>query len=475
MKHFADQAVDRMRRPDFDRWMEQAASAGYCANPVRLVGSTETFDSLSGEMLRSYSSRSEPDGITFVRCGNRRATRCPSCSHEYKGDMWHLVVAGATGGSKGVPDSVGTHPLAFATLTAPSFGAVHTAGKDSHTRCHPRESAVVCAHGRRRSCGANHAPGDPLLGEPLCADCYDYRGQIVWQWHAPELWRRFTIRLRRALAQHVGLSEAEARKLVRVQFAKVAEFQRRGAVHFHALIRLDGDPTAQSAFPKPGIDVSPAVLCELIRAAAESVEIVADPLPDEAVARVLRWGRQCDARAVIRGDGTDGTQLTDRAVAAYIAKYATKATEDLDPGTGSEGRRPHLARIRGLVERLGHLALHDDGSPYRLLSRWESMLGFRGHFSTKSRRYSVTLGRLRSARRRWVRQSRNPSDPPAVTEDWSDEADDESTLVIATWAFAGMGWLNAGDAALASESAAAAREWRDARAQKRRSQHTNEG
>jgi len=31
------------------------------------------------------------------------------------------------------------------------------------------------------------------------------------------------------------------------------------------------------------------------------------------------------------------------------------------------------------------------------------MLGFRGHFASKSRRYSTTLGRLRSARRRFER------------------------------------------------------------------------
>ena len=35
------------------------------------------------------------------------------------------------------------------------------------------------------------------------------------------------------------------------------------------------------------------------------------------------------------------------------------------------------------------------------LTRWLHMLGFRGHFATKSRRYSVILGRLRAERRTW--------------------------------------------------------------------------
>lgn len=35
------------------------------------------------------------------------------------------------------------------------------------------------------------------------------------------------------------------------------------------------------------------------------------------------------------------------------------------------------------------------------LCKWAHMLGFRGHFSTKSRAYSTTLGALRDVRRAW--------------------------------------------------------------------------
>jgi hypothetical protein len=89
--------------------------------------------------------------------------------------------------------------------------------------------------------------------------------------------------------------------------------------------------------------------------------------------------------------------------------------------------------------------------------RWLHMLGFRGHFNTKSRRYSTTLGRLRAERRTWVRRhepNRWPSD--------SDDEKDETTLVIARdWAFHGIGWLTAGDAALAASAAARVREHRE--------------
>jgi hypothetical protein len=56
---------------------------------------------------------------------------------------------------------------------------------------------------------------------------------------AGRLWSRTTIYVYRALAQLAGLREADVRRLVRVSFAKVAEYQKRGAVHFHAIIRLD--------------------------------------------------------------------------------------------------------------------------------------------------------------------------------------------------------------------------------------------
>jgi hypothetical protein len=43
--------------------------------------------------------------------------------------------------------------------------------------------------------------------------------------------------------------------------------------------------------------------------------------------------------------------------------------------------------------------------PYKGWGRWVEMLGFRGHFASKSRRYSTTLGRLRHARRDHTRRS----------------------------------------------------------------------
>ncbi|WP_380158815.1 replication initiator [Kineococcus sp. R86509] len=477
------EAGRRLLSPTFDRWAEQAANCGHCARPIRLRGQATTVDRVTGEVLSTYDSANEPDGVLYTRCGNRRVSVCPSCSHEYKGDMWHLLAAGAAGGMKGVPESVASHPLVFATLTAPSFGAVHgLRRRNGHpSMCRPRSTSAVCEHGNPAGCRIVHAEGDRRLGQPLCSECYDYTGHVVWQWWSPELWRRFTIALRRALAAHLGLTQTAAHSLVRVSFAKVAEFQRRGVVHFHALVRLDGPPTDSTEFPPPLVAVSTQQLCELVHVAAARIWFDAPATEARGELRRLRFGTQVDARAVTatatreasRADHHDHG-LHPETVAAYIAKYATKACDDfgLPPGL----RDADAARRMGVVEHVCrllaevHYLARTGGPRYLPLAKWGAMLGFRGHFSTKSRRYSTTLGRLRSARKRWsVQQLRDRltgRTNPTTDVDAPDA--EETTLVVSSWSLDGIGWLSAGDAALAATAAAQAREWSDDRARARR-------
>jgi hypothetical protein len=466
------QVVDRLGRPDLGRWLNQVERVRHCSRPVRLSGSSDTIDAATGEVLASYSSSSEPDGVTYVRCGNRRASVCPSCSHEYKGDVWHVLMAGAAGGMKNVPATVAAHPLVFATLTAPSFGLVHAAkkpGRPGSRRCLPRsgDRRQLCPHGRPRWCMAIHEHHDSATGQPLCPDCYDYAGHLVWQWWAPELWRRFTISLRRRLAAHLGLTEAAARDRVRVQFAKVAEFQRRGIIHFHALIRLDGSPTDSDTYPAPAVEVTSQTLAQLVAAAARTVWCDAPPIDRKDRVRRLRFGAQLDARAVTGSADreTQGSQLHPETVAAYIAKYATKAAADLP--TDQAIRNGHLRRLRATLRDLaGRAAITaiaemttDENDAYKGWGRWGDMLGFRGHLATKSRRYSTTLGRLRRARRDYSRRCQvvTAVDRPAVAGEDRD-GEEETTLVVGSWRFAGMGWLTSGDAALAAASAALARD-----------------
>ncbi|WP_437007562.1 replication initiator [Streptomyces sp. enrichment culture] len=79
----------------------------------------------------------------------------------------------------------------------------------------------------------------------------------------------------------------------------------------------------------------------------------------------------------------------------------------------------------------------DDAHPDRLLWRWAHMLGFRGHFSTKSRRHSTTLGELRQARADYrARQERRER---GFSEDLDDV--EASTLALAHWTYAGQGHI----------------------------------
>ena len=66
------------------------------------------------------------------------------------------------------------------------------------------------------------------------------------------------------------------------------------------------------------------------------------------------------------------------------------------------------------------------------LAAWAHMLGFSGHFSTKSRSYSTTLSALRADR-----ASISATIPPPQA--CGPYPDSETTLVLAHWQFAGQG------------------------------------
>ena len=176
--------------------------AGGCTQPVLLRGRVDHIDGATGELLHRYSTVHEPGGVLPVACKTRRASRCLPCAEVYSADTYQLIRVGLSGG-KGVPETVAGHPCVLTTLTAPSFGPVHLSReKDGHLqRCRPRRRVQICPHGRRLSCPDRHARDDPQLGEPLCPDCYDYTGSVLFNACAPELWRRFTITLRRTLAR----------------------------------------------------------------------------------------------------------------------------------------------------------------------------------------------------------------------------------------------------------------------------------
>jgi len=346
--------------------------------------------------------------------------------------MWQLVYAGLAGGRKGVPAQVAEHPQVFASLTAPSFGAVHSRPDN----------------GRPCQCGQRHEADDPALGEAIDPATYDYEGAVLWNWHAPALWNRFIIELARVLAAQAGRSERAWRKQVRIAFAKVAEFQARGLVHFHAIVRLDG---AEDRATAPGMLVSPAELCDAIRKAASRANLDDDAGDGETID--VRFGEQLHTRMLAGAE--DGRELNPGQVAAYVAKYSCKASHEQITGRDSD---PDRWRERGVPEQLVQMAAAalcpSERSGLRTLGRWVHMLGFRGHFVTKSRRYSTTLGELRAARAAY---RANQDQPPVDAQDEGD-----TTEVLSVWEYLGSGYLNPGDILLAAGVAASLRAAREA-------------
>ena len=199
------------------------------------------------------------------------------------------------------------------------------------------------------------------LGEPLCADCYRYTDHVLWQWHAPELWRRYTQLVRTALARRAGLTGKDFKERARLAYTKVVEFQARGVIHVHVVVRLDG-PDGPESPPLVGLDADDL--------AAAIHEVAETPAPHRH-ARGHRARSRCagasrstpgPSRRAAGRDDIEG-QAHPEQVAAYLAKYLTKSTEDF--GLDGHGRVHSAtdARYLGasdhairLIEAAEHLA-----------------------------------------------------------------------------------------------------------------------
>jgi hypothetical protein len=537
----AGQALYRAGQPDYYDWLEHVRAAAGCTRPIRLSGALFTVDPGTGRVLDQRHTENLPDSTIYKACGNRRATVCPACARTYQRDAYQLLRAGLIGG-KGVPTTVVAHPAVFATFTAPSFGPVHVRLVKKHTctsrdrcdcradPCHARRDTGLCTHGRPAVCWARHEPTDGALGRPLCLDCYDHDHQVIWNLYAGELWRRTKQSAERFLAHlarqrripHVQVvtESGNVRRVppVRLSHGKAAEFQSRGAVHFHALIRLDGvDPHDPNAVIPPPAGFSTADLDDAIQHAADQVAYTTPAHPDRPAGWPVTWGEQLDIRPIsLTGRG----EVTDSMVAGYLAKYATKSTEitghrstrlDRDSiGDYADPDGDHIARLIDACWRLGRptgtpVPLSQRPAPdrptpgfrdrwecpdcgthtrysacpvcvatsqadvdaqsakpanpnhYARLRRWAHMLGFGGHFLTKARRYSVTFQLLRDTRVVYRRHEDQDQATAPGTVRAVDHVE-ETTLIVGTLTFAGAGWHTGGDALLANTAAALARE-----------------
>jgi hypothetical protein len=292
-----------------------------------------------------------------------------------------------------------------------------------------------------------HDEDDRCLGEPICRECFDHQGAVIWNNAISELWRRTSIYLPRTLAWLTKRTQRRLRELVRVSFVKVAEYQRRGLVHLHVLIRLDRAMPAYRAHelhpPSRRFDV--ALLERAIRA---TVEDVSAPLDDVLGGGRVRWGSELDVRRL--DDGRVRGEL-----AGYLAKYATKSTEQAGGvlhrvSAQQLDQLPVCEHVRAYMREAFALA-SDPELADRRFARCAHTLGYRGHCLTKSRRYSTTFKALREAREAFVHEQLLARETDLTRR---------PVQRSASLRYVGQGHLTAAEALLASSAAARAREQR---------------
>jgi hypothetical protein len=246
----------------------------------------------------------------------------------------------------------------------------------------------------------------------------------------------------------------------------VAEFQRRGAIHFHAVIRLDAatECRCSGCLAPPPIPFTAALLEDALRLAVPAVRVPCPPLNDGGPDRYARWGEQLDVHNITEADGEPG-ELSAEQVAGYIAKYATKATESFGSGLDRRLTADDLEHLEGLSAHVAELVrvAWELGARPELeglrLRAWAHMLGFGGHWSTKSRCYSTTFTVLRRARLGFARRRRAHDGVPL--DAWGRPEDDQAVIVVASWAYVGSGYATEGERWLALSAAARAREQRE--------------
>ncbi|WP_210507714.1 replication initiator [Naasia sp. SYSU D00057] len=313
----------------------------------------------------------------FVRCQSRVRSLCPSCAELYRGD-WAAIAR------SGVFDAdVSRYRFYLLTLTAPSFGRVHRVPRSPGARL------------KRCGCGATHDVRDAgLRGVPLDMDSYDYAGQVAWNRDAGVLWDRTRRRFRDWWPS--------------VELFLVREWQDRGVLHLHALVRIDRGGAPEAA---------------VLREVARTVQAVS-PVDGACVG----WGPQADAKRFrADGDGAKTIWYLSKAL-NYVMKDTALAAMS---GRGSNFAWEHLTRL-GQAARA--IRCSRDCDPDECASRVHDRYGSRSHVVSASRRTrhrsgwsftGMTRRSQRESRAAWVaaRAAAAGAAEPATAPERQDGAD----------------------------------------------------
>jgi hypothetical protein len=333
-------------------------------------------------MTRADTHTAEVTEREYLKsCGSRLAEKCLHCSGIYRRDAISILRSGL----KTVENA--TVPFTFITLTAPGasvFGPTHQRVLDSG-----KESRV-----RKCGCRKVHAEDDALIGTPLDPDTYHYDLAADFNAHASRL---FAVTMQR-LGRVVG------RKLV---YARVAEFQTRGLIHYHVIVKGIVTERCVRTVVRGGTDL------RIIEANKKRGPGTGQRRRNAKVEPVHHggwtWGAQVDVQHVLPG-GKFG-------VGAYLVKllgYAVKGTD-----TSANGPCEHRGKMQraALLTCKCHAGLNcacgsrlgpDRKSFYQY---WPSGKfcrrhqlayngwGFRGHVLAFSREWGATFKEVRNRRK----------------------------------------------------------------------------
>lgn len=291
--------------------------------------------------LRAGSTCARPvrRGGHYVRCWSRDYATCASCASLNALYTRRLI-------GSGMEDE--TNSFYLLTLAAPSFGSVHRVPHG------PKDALVRC------SCGSVHRFGSDVAGVPLDASRYRYRDEVRWNHYSTTLWR----------STWVSMSA----KLPDAEFCAVREYQNRGALHLHIIVRVPASYDAAKVLPV------------LRKAHLYS-------------SGGFNWGAHSDAQ-LIRSDGAADTVRYLSKVIGYATKTLGHSVETLP-----QPRREFYGRLDAASVALGYSHRAVEG------------FGYGGQMMTKSAGWSdLTRDELLSEAREYANNFKNVARVDDVSE-----------------------------------------------------------
>jgi len=260
----------------------------------------------------------------YVRCGSGDPSVCRKCASIRSLDKKRIIGSGCNASElDGITwETLQAYRFFFVTFTAPSFGKIRD-------------------------------------GVPVDAKRYEYRRQVAWNQRSRDLFHATT--------------DALARRLPDAEWVFVREWQKRGAIHFHGIVRVPQWVSSSDAWGE----------LKALRAVQS---------------QGIAWGRQMNIQSV-GGDDRGSVVRYMSKVVAYTAKHQS-------------GDRGALTdQVAAFYERLDkhaqNLVCNRKGCAGKRVcdGRMHRTHGYAGQMLTKSKGWSfaaLTFGELRAQRSRFA-------------------------------------------------------------------------